>query len=150
MFKGKAIFSAPFEKILDELLIEHDDILVSRSRTDEILGNAPDSVRKAALRLQQYAEKHHADLYLIGSRARGKRGVRADWDFGIYFSAGKRPVDFSRTKQSVSDMAFPHRVDIVDLGSAPSWFLKSIVHDALHMTGQTSRDIIFQEGQEVA
>jgi len=150
MFRGKSIYAAPFEKIVDELSIQPNDILLSPSLTDEILSAAPDSVQKAALKLQQYTEKHHADLYLIGSRSRGKKGVRADWDFGIYFSSRKSPVDFSRTKQRISDTAFPHRIDIVDLSSAPSWFLKSVAHDALYITGKTDRNIIFRQKQEVA
>lgn len=142
MFQGKSIFTRPFEKIMHELGVDFSELLSQSSRLDDILGEAPDSVRRAALELQRYAERKKATLFLIGSRARGKKDLRADWDFGLYFT-GKLPINFARTKQRLKDRAFPHRLDIVDLSSAPSWFLQSVADDALHMTGTVPHDEVF-------
>ena len=142
MFRGQSIFTRPFEKIVHELGVDFSELLAQSSRLDGILGDAPDAVRRAALELQRYAERKKATLFLIGSRARGKKDFRADWDFGIYFR-GKLPTDFARIKQRLKDRAFPHRLDIVDLSSAPPWFLPSVAEDALHMTGAATHDEVF-------
>ncbi|MFH1830041.1 MAG: helix-turn-helix domain-containing protein [Pseudomonadota bacterium] len=143
MFEGKSVLTKPFEKLLSVLGVDFDDIVTGQTQLEDIFSSAPDKVRKAALALLEYAQNKDADLFLIGSRAKGKKGVRPDWDFAIYFPDLKMHLDLASLKQRVSDIAFPHRIDIVDFTSAPDWFKRSIADDAIRMSGATTRDKIF-------
>lgn len=144
MFRGESIFSTPFEKLLNELKVPFEQIVVDDEQLAISLRDAPSQIRTAALTLQHYATQRGADLFLVGSRARGKKGIRADWDFALFFPTQKKPKDFSSVKIKTEEMAFPYRIDVLCLNDAPEWFLNSISADALRLCGTTDRDIIFQ------
>ena len=148
LFEGKSVFSVPFEKILRELGADFRDLIAEMPDLAVILGDAPESVRRAALELEAYAEKQGADLFLIGSRARGAKGVRSDWDFAVFFPDRKARNDLAALKLRLADVAFPHRVEVVDLTVAPSWFLRSVAIDAVRMSGATPCERIFGAGGE--
>lgn len=144
MYRGRSIFSAPFEKILTKLSVDIEDILIRDEDVSKILSDAPDQILKTALRLQLYAEKHLGDIFLFGSRARGRRGIRADWDFAIFFEKGSAPKGFSAMKLDLQEKAFPYRIDLVCLNNAPVWFLRSIADYSIRISGKTRRDRVFK------
>lgn len=145
MFAGKSIFSTSFEKILNELGVSFDEVVAQTSRFDSIMLEAPYKIKKIALKLEEYARTNGADLFLIGSRVRGKKGIRSDWDFAVYFRHGKKPKGFSLFKQDQLDMAFPYRIDIVCLNDAPTWFLNSIADSNIRVTEPFSDSINLKE-----
>ena len=144
MFEGKSIFSTPFEKLLGELMIPFGRITVDDENILAPLHDAPLQVRRVVLSLQRYAVQHNADLFLFGSRARGKKGIRADWDFALFFPSGRQPKSFASLKINAEETAFPYRVDVLCLNDAPAWFLNSVSSDALRLHGVTDPEIIFQ------
>lgn len=143
MFEGSSIFSKSFEKILQNLGVHYDELLEKRDVASVVMNEAPIGVQKAACELEKYAQENGADLFIIGSRARGAKGVRSDWDFAIYFTEKKAQRSLPLTKQKVGDLAFPHRIDVVCLNEAPGWFLKSVEHDAIRLCGKVAKDEIF-------
>lgn len=143
MFQGKSIFSTTFEKVLKALGVDFEEIVARPRKLEGILERAPAAVQKAVLSLEEFATEKNADLFLIGSRARGKRGVRADWDFGIFFPSSFERREFVKLKQRVEDTSFPHRVDVVNLGEAPEWFLSSASKDAVRVSGTTPHEMVF-------
>lgn len=144
MMEGKSVFSKPFEKIMAELNVEFEDLMRARPSVENILASAPRTVQRAALQIQEYVRQRKADLFLIGSRARGKRGIRSDWDFAIFYPDGKEHSELVPLKQRCADAAFPHRIGIVNITTAPQWFLKSIVGDALRLEGSTDYEYVFK------
>lgn len=145
MFQGRSVFSVAFEKLLANLNVEFDELLVKPNQIEAILADAPENIRKALLNLQKFAIETDADLFLIGSRARGRSGSKSDWDFAIYFPDEKRPKNFSMLKQNVIERAFPYRMEIVVLNSAPSWFLKSAKDNAIKIFGANNFVDILQK-----
>lgn len=143
MFEGRSIFSTTFEKVLSTLDVDFDQITSRAPAIGDIFARAPASIQKTAAVIHEFAANNKADLFLIGSRAKGKEGVRADWDFGIFFPSPRGRKNFVRLKTRVEDISFPHRVDIADLNEAPEWFLSSVSKDAIRMAGKTPLDEIF-------
>lgn len=148
MFIGKSFLSAPLEKMLDFLNIDLEDVLERRSSLELILGNAPEKIRNAVLKLQKYAELNKADLFLVGSRARGKRTIRSDWDFVVFFPKNKKVKGIASFKQKISDIAFPYKIDVVTLNQAPTWFIDSVSNEAIRVTGSTDPKIVFSKKRE--
>ena len=150
MMEGKSVFSKPLEKIMAELGVELDDLMRTRPSVEAILEGAPRTIQRAALQIQEYVRQQEADLFLIGSRARGKKGIRSDWDFAIFYPDEKEHLDLVLLKQRCVDAAFPHRIGIVNITAAPKWFLQSIAKDALRLEGSTDRDHIFNAKEKGA
>jgi predicted nucleotidyltransferase len=72
-------------------------------------------------------------LYLLGSRARGDWTPKSDWDFAI--DAGK-PLSwdfFAVLRQEAADIAFPEKIDLIDLNRAPAWFREKTDNDLLEI-----------------
>ncbi|MFH0799032.1 MAG: helix-turn-helix domain-containing protein [Pseudomonadota bacterium] len=144
MFRGRSVLSAPLEKIIRELRTGLPDIVVEDASEDGVFARAPEKVQDAVVVLKGYALRESADLFLIGSRARRKRGVRSDWDFAIYFPDGRHRHSLASVKAKASDAAFPHRIDVVCLNFAPPWFMKSIEASAKRIVGETTTAAIFK------
>ena len=144
MMEGKSVFSKPFEKIMAGLNVEFEDLMSARPSVETILESAPRTVQRAVLQIQEYVRQQKADLFLIGSRARGKKGIRSDWDFAIFYPDEKGHPELALLKQRCMDVAFPHRIGIVNITIAPPWFLKSTVKDALRLEGSTDREYVFK------
>lgn len=144
MMEGKSVFSKPFEKIMAELNVELEDLMRERPSIEAILESAPRAVQRAALQIQEYVRQQKADLFLIGSRARGKKGIRSDWDFAIFYPDEAVHPELALLKQRCADAAFPHRIGIVNITTAPQWFLRSVAGDALRLEGSTDREYVFK------
>jgi predicted nucleotidyltransferase len=77
-------------------------------------------------------------VVLLGSRAKGKSKKYSDWDIGI--TGGRDGLGgrkFIRLRSTVQDLAedLPRKVDLVNLDSAPVWFLTSIDYDLVFLGG---------------
>ena len=138
MFEGDTIFTTPFKKVLSFLNIEFEEVTKNETSLSPILKEAPANIIKILLQLQTFAKEKNASLFLFGSRARGKKGIRADWDFAIYFMDKKRVKNFASFKEKLTDKAFPYSIDIVVLNDAPDWFIDSISNEAILIEGKTS------------
>ena len=138
MFHGRSILSTPMRKVLSFLHVGIEDVVEEAPGLETVLAGAPDSIVRSAGLLRDFAIEHGAELFLIGSRARGKKGITSDWDFAVYFPTGDTPAGFASLKLDAVDAAFPYRVDVVLLGNAPDWFIKSIEEDAVCLTGGSS------------
>ncbi len=149
MFEGRSIFSVPFEKLLKKLGVSALAVTNTQTTISEIFADAPPAILKVALRLEEFAKTNSADLFLFGSRARGKKGIRADWDFAFSFSSDEAPESFASFKQEMLDRAFPYRIDIVLLNNAPEWFLSSVRENAVRIAGVTPLKKIFGRGQKI-
>lgn len=136
MFHGRSVLSVPMEKLLMSLRVDLEDIVKKTATTAEPLKKAPEQIKRVQLFLEDFAKKHDASLFLIGSRARGKKGITSDWDFAFYFPSVKRPDDYAMIKYKAIDAAFPYRIDVVNLNDAPEWFLQSIEKDAILLSGK--------------
>ena len=89
----------------------------------------PPPVRHVVNLLVDHCRQQRSRLILFGSRAHGKTGLGADWDFGI---ESARPTEYGTwvtLKRQCEDASFPHRVDLVDLTCAPAWLTESIGED---------------------
>lgn len=148
MMEGKSIFSKPFEKVMAELDVDFEDLMKARPSIESVLADAPRSIQRAALQIQEYAREKKADLFLIGSRARGRKGIRSDWDFAVFYPNQQEHHELALVKQKCMDAAFPHRLGITNITTAPSWFLRSIEKDALRLEGSTDRAYIFKCGDK--
>lgn len=149
MFKGKYVLSTPLEKILKTLKVDLSDVTTSVGEARSILQTAPGGIREACSTLEDYAVDEGADLFLIGSRARGRKGVRSDWDFAIYFPDGMHRPKLAGIKFKASDAAFPHRLDVVCLNFAPAWFLASIMESAVRISGTSDLSEVFETSRRV-
>jgi len=136
MFRGKSVLSAPMEKLLLYLHVDPEDVTIRSVKTENVFQDAPSQIKNVFQMLENYAKKHNAGLFLIGSRARGKKGIRSDWDFALYFPSGKKPADFAVVKFKAEDAAFPYRIDVVNLNDAPEWFFESVEKDAILLFGK--------------
>jgi AcrR family transcriptional regulator len=134
MLGNKPVFNSSFVRILEYLGVDYDQI--TQSRHNAVLHNMPVRIQKAVMALIQFCDAHQAGLVLFGSRARGKGGVQADWDFGIYAVRYLDPRAFSMLKLKLMDDAFPNRIDVVNLNVAPPWFLESIADDHIQIHGR--------------
>ncbi|HEX2960014.1 MAG TPA: nucleotidyltransferase domain-containing protein [Chitinispirillaceae bacterium] len=74
-----------------------------------------------------------AHVYLIGSRARGNHTAKSDWDFAINAGVPLQWNFFASLRQDAADIAFPDKIDIIDLNRAPVWFLKSVSNDLVEI-----------------
>lgn len=136
MLNGKSVFNTTFEKILDCLDVNFEEITVSKDeRAVLAMKKAPAKIQRIALALSLFAKGNKASLFLFGSRARGCERTRADWDFGVSLPEKGMCREFVILKQKLVDEAFPYRVDIVDVSSAPDWFIQSIVDDVIPLVG---------------
>lgn len=140
MFEKNSVFNTTFEKILSFTGIDYLEITTGGRRKDYIIRNFPDQIKKIALSLCKYAAEHHADMILFGSRAAGKKGIRADWDFAIYFHRKMDNACLARLSRTLTEKAFPYRIDIVNLNAAPDWFKSSIEDNIIYLRKEPPDD----------
>ena len=166
MFDDDTVFNVPFERILKALNVNYQTITYEKTLAEKLLEDAPSPIQKVLFSLIDFCQQHKASLALFGSRARGKKGVRVDWDFGIHFSPPKAPArprsqirkaggdqplagagmtDCTTTencralnvlKGLLKEEAFPYRVDIVNLNQAPNWFRKTVDKEYVLLYGE--------------
>lgn len=75
---------------------------------------------------------------LLGSRAKGQAKAFSDWDIGI--TGGEKNIsdrDFLGMKGRVDEIAdnLPRKVDLINLDSAPDWFLDEIDYEPVFLGG---------------
>ncbi|MCP5464888.1 MAG: nucleotidyltransferase domain-containing protein [Deltaproteobacteria bacterium] len=133
MFEKKTVFNTPFQKILNILRVDPQNITRSSFSKVKIYEEAPPSIQNVMRMLLSYCQENKADLYLFGSRARGKKGIRSDWDFAINFKIHKKPKNFSTFKEQVIESAFPYRIDLICQNDAPEWFLEAIKNEKVKL-----------------
>lgn len=133
MFGKTSVFNTVFEKILVHLAVDHNKITVGQSREGLIIKTFPDKIAKTAAKLSAFAGQTHADLLLFGSRAKGKRGFRTDWDFAVRFHKSNEDKKLKLLKQQCIEESFPFRIDIINLNLAPAWFKDSISDDCIYL-----------------
>ena len=78
---------------------------------------------------------------LLGSRAKGRARKYSDWDVCVTRGANiLTGVEFLRLKRSVDDEIdrLPREVDIVNLDSAPEWFLIGIDYEPVFLAGNSN------------
>ncbi|MBI4197331.1 MAG: nucleotidyltransferase domain-containing protein [Deltaproteobacteria bacterium] len=146
MLAGMPIYNTPFLKLIQFLRVEPEEVTEESSVETLFLRMAPLKIQKTALELIQFCKKHQATLLLFGSQARGTKGIGSDWDFGVYFHKKDANRDLRRLKQNLQDRAFPYRIDVVNLGQAPSWFLEGVRKDRFLLEGEWPKSL----GEKVA
>lgn len=133
MFEGKSVISTPLEKIFNKLNANWDEIIAIKK--EDYFKNAPQQVKLAFAEAVEFVRSKHADLFLIGSRARGKGSKFSDWDLAIHFPKKFNRSEFINLKEMTKEHSFPYYVDIVLLNDAPEWFIASIEKDAIRIEG---------------
>jgi len=126
MLGRTSVFNTSFEKLLGFLQVGYEQITADVSAENVVAKDFPPKIAKVALELFRFAEVNEADLVLFGSRAGGKKGIQADWDFAVYFHKKAEDTKLRLLKQRLIDDAFPYRIDIINLNLAPEWFKTSI------------------------
>ena len=136
MIGGEPIYNTPFLKLIRYLKVGPEEVTDTGSRADFLLQNAPTKIRKSVLELSNFCEHHQASLFLFGSQARGANKIGSDWDFGIFFRKKDEDRSLRRLKQNLQSRTFPYRIDVLNLGQAPSWFLESIQEESILLKGK--------------
>jgi predicted nucleotidyltransferase len=95
----------------------------------------PDPVKRALHYLKQQVNDC-GTIVLFGSRARGTARKYADFDIGIYMKTPLSWRRFSVWKTQVEEIAWPYRIDLVDLGRAPSDFWDTIQDEMIVLHGE--------------
>lgn len=129
MFDTTPVWNTSFAKLLRATGSAYDELVEARhSFTHHPLMDAPPPIRRAAFTLTDFCRTHHAALVLFGSRARGKRGLGVDWDFGVLFRhmTARRTTALRTLATELKENAFPFRIDIVNLNHAPPWFRDTV------------------------
>ena len=133
--KGKDVFSSSFARITEALKIDPAEIMMPIS-DKKIKIDAIDEIRPIIALII----KHDPNIavFLLGSRAKGKKREHADWDIGI--TRGRKPIDgneYLKLRMMVNDAAedLLHNVDIVNLDRAPAWFLEGIDYEPVFLDG---------------
>ncbi len=76
-----------------------------------------------------------AAIILFGSRAGRSVHRNADFDIGIAVSPKLSWKQFASLKTDAEELAWPYRLDLVDLTRAPDEFLKVIEHEMVLLSG---------------
>lgn len=77
-------------------------------------------------------------MVLIGSRAKNKATKFSDWDIGI--TAGKKKIDtdlYLNIKEKILSLldSWSYSVDVINLDSAPEWFLEEMNYSPVFLAG---------------
>ncbi len=76
-------------------------------------------------------------VFLFGSRARGEVHSGRDYDIGVMTSPQVSWEQFCLWRSEATDMAWPYKVDVVDLSRAPSEFADVIKLDMVTLSGES-------------
>jgi predicted nucleotidyltransferase len=85
----------------------------------------PKSVQAAVEYLQRQIGDN-GTVFLFGSRARGAHRPGGDFDIALMTAAGTTWQQFCVWRSTAADIAWPYRIDVVDLTRAPAEFLDVI------------------------
>lgn len=87
----------------------------------------------------QYLQKQVAEndvIVLFGSRANDASKKNADFDIGLLTQTPLTWKTFAVWKTHVEELAWPYRIDLVDLGRAPSEFLNVVKQQMVVLHGE--------------
>ena len=135
MFGSVPVFNTSFVKILQVLGVSFQDLTEEASQGEQLIAQAPTTVRRIVVTLMEFCRTCDASLLLFGSRLRGKTGPQVDWDFAIWFQQTIPEQVFRTCKQQVQETAFPYRVDLVNLNHAPPWFRQEVDQSHIVLCG---------------
>jgi predicted nucleotidyltransferase len=85
----------------------------------------PENVQTALRYLQDQIQQNGA-IVLFGSRAAGSSKKNADFDIGLLMQKHLAWKTFAVWKTTAEELAWPYRLELVDLGRAPKEFLQAI------------------------
>jgi len=101
---------------------------------DKLMLRLPKSIQLTV----QYLKEQLGDagvIVLFGSRARGKGTDGADFDIGVTLPSGTSWKTFSVWKTKAEDLAWPYRIDLVNLTQAPQEFLEIVQKEMIVLHG---------------
>ena len=75
-------------------------------------------------------------IVLFGSQVQQKKKTNADFDIGILLNSPLSWRTFSIWKLHCEDLAWPYRIDLVDLSRAPKEFLETVEQQMVVLHGQ--------------
>lgn len=141
-FQKEPVFAIPFQKILRVLSVPYPAITEERNLAESILSKAPFRIQKVARALIEFAEKEGGALILFGSRTGGHEDLSRDWDFGLLLPRHNPATErrFKLLRQEITERAFPHRIDLVNLNLAPRWFLETVARSFVCLHGNVTAD----------
>ncbi len=96
--------------------------------------NTPRNIEQAISFLTDQVGKNGA-VVLFGSRARGTAKRNADYDIGISIAPAHQWRTFAVWKTKAEELAWPYKIDIVDLTRAPQEFLDAIRNETKVLHG---------------
>lgn len=131
---GKNVFPTTFTQIAEELKSDPLEFLLAVSESSKIQNF--DEISHIIAAIAKSDKK--ISVLLLGSRAKGSAKKYSDWDIGI--TCGESPLTtekYLHIKNMVSELSedIPRNVDIINLDSAPSWFLKEINYNPFFLDG---------------
>lgn len=132
-FKGAGPFSESYYNLCEKLNVDPLEIL---SPAISKFSHEVSEVMTVVRRICEF-DKSLA-LCLLGSRAKKTHKKYSDWDIGV--TRGSVAVsggEFLKIKQIADDASedLPRSVDIVNLSSAPAWFLRAIDYEPIFLAG---------------
>lgn len=95
----------------------------------------PRHIQSALHYLQQRVDKDDL-IVLFGSRANDASKKNADFDIGLLMQTPLAWKTFAVWKTHVEELAWPYRIDLVDLGRAPSDFLNVVKPQMVVLHGE--------------
>lgn len=141
---GKSVFLDTFTQIADHLGLDPLELITPASETKAKAENI-DEIKQIIAALTK--TKKGCAVILLGSRAKGRAKKYSDWDIGI--TGGTNPISSSEyltMKNKVDELSedLPRTVDLVNLDSAPAWFLKAIDYEPQFLDGNKEAFIYFK------
>lgn len=95
----------------------------------------PCHIQAALNYLQQQVDKDDL-IVLFGSRANEAARKNADFDIGLFTQKPLLWKQFAAWKTRMEDLAWPYRIDLVDLSRAPSDFLNVVKPQMVVLHGE--------------
>jgi len=95
----------------------------------------PRHIQSALQYLQKQVTENDA-IVLFGSRANEVSKNNADFDIGLLTKAPLAWKTFAVWKTHAEELAWPYRIDLVDLGRAPSDFLTVVKQQMVVLHGE--------------
>jgi hypothetical protein len=95
----------------------------------------PAHIQSALAYLQKQVGKNDV-IVLFGSRANDATRKNADFDIGLLMQTPQAWKTFAVWKTHAEELAWPYRIDLVDLGRAPSDFLNVVKQQMVVLHGE--------------
>lgn len=95
----------------------------------------PRHIQAALQYLQKQVDKNDV-IVLFGSRAHDASRQHADFDIGLFTQTPLAWKTFAVWKTHAEELAWPYRIDLVDLGRAPGSFLNVVKQQMVVLHGE--------------